>query len=122
MAEPSPRLQRKHYLLSRANLEKIEALSRQLDVSAAEVVRRAVDAYDPIDPRQQELESVVDAMGEAVREAQQATDAALAQAREARITMQRQREDIRARAREEAGRHPELLEALNELLGGQTSR
>jgi len=40
-------LVRKQYLISESNIRKIEMLASAKGASAAEIVRRAIDAYDP---------------------------------------------------------------------------
>jgi len=46
MGTPS-NLVRKQYLISQRNIQKLEALASTQGTSAAEIVRQAIDAYDP---------------------------------------------------------------------------
>mgnify|MGYP000093119779 CR=1 FL=1 len=41
------KLMRKQYLVTEKNLSKLENISKKLGVSATEIVRRAIDVYDP---------------------------------------------------------------------------
>jgi nitrogenase subunit NifH len=44
-------LYRKQYLISGANLAKLEEITRKKNISAAEAVRSAIEAFDPDAPK-----------------------------------------------------------------------
>lgn len=64
-----PQLVRRQYLVTRDNLAKIKLISKEQDCSATEVVRRAIDSYNPNDSEEIKLEELVDMMASNVREA-----------------------------------------------------
>jgi hypothetical protein len=74
-------LLRRQYLISSGQANKLDALSKHAHVSAAEVVRRAIDAYDPGAEQinAAELEIVVEKLGEALHAANIAVERATQQ-------------------------------------------
>ena len=60
-------LLRRQYLVTEDNVEKLKAISKSEGVSATEVVRRAIEAYQPRGDA--ELEKLVEMMSESVHEA-----------------------------------------------------
>ncbi|MCP1674436.1 hypothetical protein J2T57_001538 [Natronocella acetinitrilica] len=113
---------RKQYLLSAEQVRKIERLRTRGDpVGATEIVRRAIDAYDPDEPSvRAEDAAALDAMEQALQE----TRAALSAIRE-RVAAQTAPEMIAERERGVAdeirahyAEHPEALDALGDMLFG----
>ena len=48
-------LHRKQYLVSKANLEKIASIQAMQGKSATEIVREAIDAYDPAADKEEQI-------------------------------------------------------------------
>ena len=61
MATSQQNLIRKQFLISPSQIDKVERIAKQMKVSAAEVVRSAITAYDPseLDAVNQELIDLV---------------------------------------------------------------
>jgi hypothetical protein len=121
--EPQQSLLRRQYLVSRAQIEKLELLSRRESVSATEIVRRAIEAYDPDAGGISEAQalSALSAMAQVLSE----TRRELSELRE-RIAegLSRERSEANRRAaeaevREYYAAHPEQLEAISELFTEQ---
>lgn len=70
-----PELLRKQYLVSGANVRKLNKISKAKSCSAAEVVRQAIDSYDP-DNDEAELDQLVALMSESINEATSAVRSA----------------------------------------------
>lgn len=107
---------RRQYLVSKAQARKLERLSKREDVSATEIVRRAIEAYDPdADPaRAAELESVLDAMAAALKETRTEVARLRARLTRSRSTAARnaEREEVRREVRAHFQQHSDELEAL----------
>lgn len=67
-------LLRKHYLLSTENVEKVERLAKTEQCSAAEVVRKAIEAYDA-DSSEEGLDELLDVVEDSIAEALESTRA-----------------------------------------------
>lgn len=105
---------RRRYALTQANVRKIERLRRRYGVSAGEIVRRAIDAYDP-DAEELAADAVLEYMGAALRAACED----LAHQRAARVTEADHfvaQADERARVRAYFIAHPAELDALRRCL------
>lgn len=121
--EPQENLVRRQYLVSRAQIEKLNRLSKRTNGSAAEVVRRAIDAYDPDAKHAGEAEAEValEAMGKALRE----TREELARLRRRveqgppRQVLEQNRQRATAEARAYFESHPEELEAISRIFDAQ---
>ena len=62
-------LVRKQYLISRKQIEKIETLAKKQKTSAAQLVRAAIDAYDPDVPMDMKETELLDLVSKRVKEA-----------------------------------------------------
>ncbi|WP_440998095.1 hypothetical protein [Arhodomonas sp. SL1] len=69
-APDTERLIRRQYLVSRKHIEKVKQLSQAKGVSDAEIIRRAIDAYDPdaTGMNEGELEAALETMETALRQ------------------------------------------------------
>ena len=69
-------LVRKQFLVSEAQVGKLERLARSHGTSAAEIVRQAIDAYEPSDAKEMEapelMALVKERLGEAIESTRQA--------------------------------------------------
>ncbi len=74
MAEPQAKLVRKHYLLSQDNIDKVEQLAEAEKCSAAEVVRKAIEAY-AADHDDAALDALLDAVESSIADAVKSTKA-----------------------------------------------
>lgn len=74
MAEAQHKLIRKHYLLSRENIEKVDRLAEAESCSAAEVVCKAIEAYES-GQDEEGLEVLLNAVENSIAEAAKATRA-----------------------------------------------
>ncbi|MDN5851086.1 MAG: hypothetical protein L0H63_15870 [Nitrococcus sp.] len=83
-------LVRKQYYVSRAHVAKLERLARRAGpgVTAADVVRRSIDAYDP-----DRDEPSDDELGAALRAASEAVDRTIGRVREVRERVRQARAD-----------------------------
>lgn len=116
-------LMRQQYLVPRRSVAKLRQLSRQQKVSATEIVRRAIDAYDPVSEQMAVQEAAaLDLLVEVhaqLRKAMRRIDSSM----QALQLRQRALEDgkLSAQARRDAEswlrRHPQALEGLSELFG-----
>lgn len=66
-------LVRKQYLVSRENVRKLELLADARGTSAAEIVRQAIDAYDPHGAGDMEAPELMALVSEKLKEAVSAT-------------------------------------------------
>ncbi len=66
-------LVRKQYLISESNIRKIEMLASAKGASAAEIVRRAIDAYDPHGAADMEAPELMQVVHERLKDAITAT-------------------------------------------------
>jgi hypothetical protein len=60
---------RKQYLISRKQIEKIEILAKKQKTSAAQLVRAAIDAYNPDIPMDMKESELLDLVSTRVKEA-----------------------------------------------------
>ena len=121
-------LVRQQYLVPRRSVAKLRQLSREQKVSATEIVRRAIEAYDPSSgDRAAQEAAALDLLAEVhgqLRKALRRLDEDLT----ALQTRQRALEDgsLRDRARRDTEswlrRHPQALEAIAELLRAPPQR
>ncbi len=121
-------LVRQQYLVPRRSVAKLRLLSRTQRVSATEIVRRAIDAYDPSSVDRAEREAAaLDLLGQVhgeLRKALRRIDADLAALR----TRQQALDDgsVRLRARRDTEswlrRNPRALAAAERLLGAPRAR
>jgi hypothetical protein len=125
MEKAIDQLVRQQYLVSRRSVAKLRQLSKQQKVSATEIVRRAIDAYDPLsrDDALQEaaaLELLAEVHGQ-LRKSMRRIDASIS----ALQTRQRALDDgkLRAQARRETEswlrRHPQALEGFMQLFAAE---
>ena len=63
------KLIRKQFLVSNENVLKLNSLAQKESVSAGEIVRRSILAYDPSFDREKELEQLINQMGAALQKA-----------------------------------------------------
>ncbi|PIE89926.1 MAG: hypothetical protein CR997_08925 [Acidobacteria bacterium] len=73
-------LKRKQFLISEEHIQKLAVISKKENVSATEIVRRSIDAYDPYtDPAGVEalLEMAIQATKEAIYAVREATEETL---------------------------------------------
>jgi hypothetical protein len=117
-------LVRQQYLVPRRSVAKLRQLSKSQKVSATEIVRRAIDAYDPkSDDRSAQEAAALELLAEvhgALRKAMRRIDTDLAALR----LRQRALDDgsVRAQARRDTEvwlkRNPQALAGFAELFGG----
>lgn len=62
-------LVRKQYLVAPRHIDKLKALAKKQNTSAAEVVRRAIDAFDPDSPSEMNQSELMDLVATRVKEA-----------------------------------------------------
>ena len=62
-------LVRKQYLVSKDNIKKVEQLANTRGTSAAEIVRLAIDAYDPHGAGDMEAPELMELVSEKLKEA-----------------------------------------------------
>ena len=128
MDKPVDELMRQQYLVPRRSVAKLRQLSRQHKVSVTEIVRRAIDAYDPLsgDRAAQEaaaLELLAEVHGQ-LRKSMRRIDSDMA----ALQSRQRALDDgsVRAEAQQQTEvwlrRNPRALDAFAELFAGQPGR
>lgn len=115
------RLNRRHWLLAPEQIDTVRQISEREQISGSEVVRRAIEAYDPNFDCERELEAALEVMGESIRD----TRSQLAALRERldETTSDAYRERLRKQARDEVRAHfvahPEELDAVADHLGWQ---
>jgi hypothetical protein len=117
-------LVRQQYLVPRRSVAKLRQLSKSQKVSATEIVRRAIDAYDPkSDDRTEQEAAALELLAEvhgALRKSMRRIDTDIAALR----LRQRALDDgsVRARARRDTEvwlkRNPRALAGFAELFGG----
>ncbi len=66
-------LVRKQFLVSESNIEKLEQLSSTRGTSAAEIVRQAIDAYDPYAVETMEAPDLMELVANKLKEAIKST-------------------------------------------------
>lgn len=66
-------LVRKQYLVTEENVKKIEALASIRGTSGAEIVRQAIDAYDPVASGELDAPELLELVSEKLKEAILAT-------------------------------------------------
>jgi predicted DNA-binding protein len=66
-------LVRKQYLVSEDNIDKLEKLASARGTSAADIVRQAIDAYDPHGAQDMEAPELMELVSEKLKEAISAT-------------------------------------------------
>ncbi|RFA26969.1 hypothetical protein CAI21_15490 [Alkalilimnicola ehrlichii] len=117
--EPQENLVRRQYLVSKAQIAKVERLRKREGVGATEIVRRAIEAYDPDakGANEAEVEAALNAMAEALRE----TCRELATLRERVVNglsdeaREANRRQVADETRAYYAAHPEELEAISRL-------
>jgi len=75
-AVPQEKLVRKQYLVSERQVEKLKLIASREDKSAAEIVRLAIDAYDPDAVDDMDAPEFVALVAERLKEAVKSTRAA----------------------------------------------
>lgn len=117
------RMLRKQYHLSSAHVRRIEALRSELKLSSdAEVIRRAIDSYDPdelsVSERAQVEATAADLLGR-IEELNQNIESTLARATQAREKLNDPAwiERIREHTRREAAADPALVAGVADLIG-----
>ena len=110
---------RKQYLIPRAAAKKVEQISRKHKVSAAEVVRRAIESYEPSSEDFGEAELLAfleqtETLLSGTVERIDAVHADLTQRLDA-IERGEQRDEVRNEVRQWAAKHPEGVEKLARL-------
>ncbi|MDH3712918.1 MAG: hypothetical protein OET44_03610 [Gammaproteobacteria bacterium] len=75
-AVPQEKLVRKQYLVSERQVEKLKLIASREDKSAAEIVRLAIDAYDPDAVDEMDAPEFVTLVAERLKEAVKSTRAA----------------------------------------------
>ncbi len=66
-------LVRKQYLVSEENIEKVEKIASSQGTSAANIVRQAIDAYDPHGAGEMDAPDLMELVSEKLKEAVSAT-------------------------------------------------
>ncbi len=117
---------RKQYYLSRAQVERIEELREIIGASSdAEVIRRAIDHFDPDaigGEDRQKVEQTAAALCDQIDELKTRIDDTLARTAQTRDELNDSAwiEAVRARARTEAKHDPALIAGVAALLRGET--
>ncbi|MDZ7811341.1 MAG: hypothetical protein U5L11_16500 [Arhodomonas sp.] len=119
-ARDTERLIRRQYLVSRKHIEKVKLLSQAEGVSDAEIIRRAIEAYDPdaTGVNEGELEAALEAMEAALRQTR-AEVASLRQRLNERLSdeaIEARRARIAEATRAELRADPGTLDALSRAL------
>ena len=65
----SERLVRKQFLISLHQIKKLELLAQREKTSAADIVRKAIDAYDPNKPKDMDEPELLELVSAMVKEA-----------------------------------------------------
>ena len=73
MMRSQGKLIRKQYLVSEDNIHKVEKLASSRGTSAADIVRQAIDAYDPHGADDMEASELMELVSERIKEAISAT-------------------------------------------------
>ncbi|WP_440998058.1 hypothetical protein [Arhodomonas sp. SL1] len=111
---------RRQYLVGREHIGKVKRLSHAEGVSNAEIVRRAIEAYDPeaTDANEGELEAALEAMETALRQAREEV-AGLRQRLNERLNdeaIEARRARVAEEARAELRADPGAVDALSRAL------
>ncbi len=72
----SQHLVRKQFLVSESNVSKLERLAQEKGTSATEIVRLAIDAFDPEDANSMASEELMELVSGQIKEALEATSQA----------------------------------------------
>lgn len=72
-AQPQSSLIRKQFLVTPLNVEKLQRLAEESGTSAAEIVRKAIDAYEPHEPDEMESPELMELVSVRLKEALTAT-------------------------------------------------
>jgi hypothetical protein len=128
MDKPVDELLRQQYLVPRRSVAKLRQLSRQHKVSVTEIVRRAIEAYDPLsgDRAAQEaaaLELLAEVHGQ-LRKSMRRIDSDMAalQSRQRALDDGSVREQARQQTEGWLRRNPQALDTFAELFAGQPAR
>jgi hypothetical protein len=121
-------LVRQQYLVPRRSVAKLRQLSRQQKVSATEIVRRAIDAYDPLSgDRAAQEAAALDLLAEVhgqLRKSMRRIDSDMAslQARQRALDDGSLRDQARRDTEGWLRRNPQALEGFAELFGAPPRR
>jgi hypothetical protein len=121
-------LVRQQYLVPRRSVAKLRQLSRQQKVSATEIVRRAIDAYDPLSgDRAAQEAAALDLLAEVhgqLRKSMRRIDSDMAslQARQRALDDGSLRDQARRDTESWLRRNPQALEGFAELFGAPARR
>lgn len=125
MDKPVDELLRQQYLVPRRSVAKLRQLSRQHKVSVTEIVRRAIEAYDPLsgDRASQEaaaLELLAEVHGQ-LRKSMRRIDSEMAalQSRQRALDDGSVRDQARQQTEGWLRRNPQALDAFAELFAGR---
>ena len=69
MAVAQSNLVRKQFLISEESVAKLEKLAEAQHISASEVVRQAIDSYDPYQSQEMEMPELMDLVSTRLKEA-----------------------------------------------------
>ena len=113
---------RQEFVFPQSLARMVQELAEREGVSKSEIVRRALEAYEPaadaID--EEELSAVIRQLVDAVRGTVERVDATLTSLREQRASRDAEREQIREEARRWARAHPREMAAVARLFGGDS--
>ena len=73
MAAAQSSLVRKQFLISEESVVKLEKLAKTGNISASEVVRQAIDSYDPSQSQEMEMPELMELVSEKLKEAVSST-------------------------------------------------
>lgn len=73
MAAVQSNLVRKQFLISEESVAKLEKLAEARHISASEVVRQAIDSYDPYQSQEMEMPELIDLVSARLKEAVSST-------------------------------------------------
>jgi hypothetical protein len=128
MDKPVDELMRQQYLVPRRSVAKLRQLSRQHKVSVTEIVRRAIEAYDPLsgDRAAQEaaaLELLAEVHGQMRKSIRRIdSDMTALQSRQRALDDGSVREQARQQTEVWLRRNPQALDGFAELFGAQPAR
>lgn len=128
MDKPVDELMRQQYLVPRRSVAKLRQLSRQHKVSVTEIVRRAIDAYDPLSgSRAAQEAAALELLAEVHAQLRKSmrridSDMAALQSRQRALDDGSVREQARHQTEGWLRRNPQALDAFAELFAARPGR
>lgn len=123
-------LTRKQIMLSQDNLSRLHEWTDRYDLSEAELVRRAIQAYDPdqaladtiTEEQEREAAALLEQIEASLKSAMAAVDASNVQIRQMLVSLadSEQRSAIAKKVQQEVADNPGFLDEVAELMAGLT--